>query len=191
MNKTSVNNTPVPEKEERVACVVCREPIHRGAKVCVHCGRVQDWTRHLTRWSTLAGAAVAVLSLVSAAFSLRELIPSPANLNVIPLTCESESIELAVSNLGDKPGMIRQVSLKFRVDGNLGDKKILLTAVQGEKIIAPHETNKIEYKRFIADAEAPFSPPSVGTNTCVYAISVQTVDFEATEAQQEVECYCP
>ena len=191
MNELPVNSTPAPDKEEKVACVVCREPIRLGAKVCVHCERAQDWTRHLIRWSTLAAAAVAVLSLVSAALSLRELVPRSANLSVIPLACESESVELAVSNLGDKPGMIRKVSLKFRVDGNLGDKKMLLAAMKGEKIIAPHETSNIEYKRFIADAEASFSVPSVDTKTCEYVISVQTADFEGIEAQQEVECHCP
>jgi predicted nucleic acid-binding Zn ribbon protein len=178
------------DKEEKVPCVVCQEPIRQGAKVCMHCDRVQDWTRHLMRWSTLAGAAVAVLSLVSAAFSLRELIPTPANLKVIPIACGSESVELAVSNLGDKPGMLQQVSLRFREDGKLGDKILLLTAVKGEKIIAAHKTNKLEYKWFVADTVASFSGRFMGTKDCAYVISVKTVDFEGVEVQQEVKCPC-
>jgi hypothetical protein len=191
MNDSPVDNSPVSEGEDRVPCVVCREPIRRGAKVCVNCERAQDWTRYLTRWSTVVGAAVALLSLASAALSLRQLIPSPANLSVMPLACESQLLELAVTNLGDKPGMIRQVSLDFRVNGKLVDKNILLTAMKGEKIIAAHQTNKLEYKRLVEGAPAPFAVPSAGVEKCVYVISVQTVDSEGTEELFEVECNCP
>lgn len=191
MNALIPDGAPALENEDMDSCVVCREPIRSGAKVCNHCKRSQNWTRHLLRWSTVAGAIVAVLSLVSTAISLRELIASPSDLKVIPLACGNESVELAVSNLGDKPGLIRQVALQIMANGSVLDKEVLLTAKQGDKIVKPHETQKIVYVMLVSDSPGPFPIPPVGIDTCTFVISVQTVDFEGNELKQKANCPCP
>ena len=162
MNALNPNGNGTPAHDEKIPCVVCREPILPGAKVCVHCNRSQNWTRHLMRWSTIAGAIVAVMSLVSTSISLRGLISSPANLKVIPLACEKESVALAVSNLGDKPGMVRRVAVQIMADGSLLQKEAVLTAASGQKIVKPHETEKIEYVMLSSGLPIPLPIPSVG-----------------------------
>lgn len=142
------------------------------------------------RWSTIAGAIVAVMSLVSTSISLRELISSPANLKVIPLACEKESVELAVSNLGDKPGMVRRVAVQIMADGGLLENEFVLSATSGEKIVKPHETEKIEYVMLSSGLPIPLPIPSVGVEKCTLIIAVQTVDFEGSELKQEVRCPC-
>lgn len=176
----------------KVPCVVCREPILCGAKVCNHCKRSQDWTRYLIRGSTFVGAAVAVLSLVSAAYSLTELIVVPAELGVLSKACTDESLELAVTNLGDRPAMLTQVALRLRLGGDITDKSMKLTAVQGEEIVAPHATQKITYARKLAnDTPASLADASANTENCAYIVDIETVDFEDNEKTFVVECPCP
>jgi hypothetical protein len=142
------------------------------------------------RWSTIAGAIVAVMSLVSTSISLRGLISSPANLRVIPLACEKESVELAVSNLGDKPGMVRRVAVHILADGRLLQNEAILTAKSGEKIVKPHETEKIEYVMLSSGLPIPLPIPSVGVEKCTMIIAVQVVDFEGGDSELEVKCPC-
>ena len=176
---------------EKVPCVVCREPILRGAKVCNHCKRSQDWTRYLIRGSTFVGAAVAVLSLVSAAYSLTELIVVPAELSVLSKACTNESLELAVTNLGDRPAMLTRVALRLRLGGDITEKSMKLTAVQGEEIVAPHATQKITYARMVAGTSASLSDASANSENCAYIVGIETVDFEDNEKNYVVDCPCP
>ena len=177
--------------DEKQPCVVCREPILLGAKVCNHCRKAQNWTRHLTRWGTMVGAGVASLSLVSGAFSLRELMTDPAKLRVIPKDCQRRSLELAVTNLGDKPAMVRRAILELKLDGTVSGEEMPLTVSEGEEIIAPHDTHRIIYKRMVHDTPADFFAPLVGVTSCGYIVSVETVDFEGNTKSLMMTCPCP
>lgn len=189
-SETAKAEVPAPS-DDKVPCVVCKEPIIRGAKVCNQCDRAQDWTRYLTRWGAIAAAAVAVLSLLSTADSLRGLIEDPANLRVMPRDCQLQSLELAVTNLGDRPAMLRRVSLKLKLDDVLDDEEMRLTASNGEEIIAPHDTHRVIYKRQVHGADAPLLSPAVGVKTCTYVVSIESADFEGNERTLSAECSCP
>lgn len=188
-NKTG--QVEASKADDKIPCVVCKESILRGAKVCNHCNKDQGWTRHLTRWATMAGAAVTVLSLLSAADSLRKLTTDPANLRVIPKACQRRSLELAVTNLGDRPAMVQRVILKLKLDDLLSDKEMPLTLSKGKEMFAPHDTEMVTYKYLVHDTAAEILPPLVGVKACSYVVSIETTDFEGNSRTLPAECLCP
>jgi predicted nucleic acid-binding Zn ribbon protein len=188
---------PRGEQGRKVHCVVCREPIQQGAKICIHCSNAQNWTRHLTRWGTLAGAVVGVVSVATAAYSLSRLVPASARISAVPLACERESVRIAFTNLGDKAGLVRAVVLSLRIDGALGERSVLTSTPDGEKaggdnfVIEPGKTRAIVYRWQTAGAAGSIPVPRVGTHRCMYSVAVETVDFEGASKSIALQCSCP
>src|SRR5215470_14356970 len=99
-------------------CIMCREPIEAGAKICTHCNSYQGWWgRNLARGTLVIGAIAALLPLFSAASSLREIVLErhKADIHVRAASCQTDRIELAIANLGRGAGLIGDVILA--VDG--------------------------------------------------------------------------
>jgi hypothetical protein len=174
-----------------VRCVVCQEDIRRGAKVCTHCKSAQDFTRHIARWSTVAAAVLGVGSLVSAAYSLWKLVPSPARIEAIALSCQRDLVSLALVNVGDRPGAVRSVALQ--VTSAAGPTApIELSPERGDEnlVIESGRTATVNYVYRIAGAPSPFSPGSTGER-CRYVLSVGAVDFSGKTVPSTTECDCP
>ncbi len=172
-------------------CIVCREDIRAGARVCTHCDSAQDWTRHLARWSTVAAAVLGLGSLVSAAYSLWKLVPSPAKIEAITLSCRKDSISLALVNVGDKPGAVRNVTLRIKSAGKSMDPISLSSERREENpIIEAGKTAAINYIYRIANAPSPFPAVPAGAS-CQYFLSVGVADFSGTAVPATTQCDCP
>lgn len=172
-------------------CVVCREDVRLGAKVCTHCQSAQDWTRHLARWSTVAAAVLGLGSLVSAAYSLWKLVPSPAKIEAIVLNCQKDSVSLALVNVGDKPGAVRSVALQIKSAARSMDPIMLSPERRDENpIIEAGKTATVNYIYRIANAPLPFPSPPTGA-PCKYFVSIGVVDFSGTAVPATTQCDCP
>jgi hypothetical protein len=171
-------------------CVVCQEDIRQGARLCTHCDSAQDWTRHLARWSTLAAAVLGVGSLVSAAYSLWKLVPSPAKIEAVTLSCQHDSVSLALVNVGDKPGAVRSVSLQVK-SATESKGPIPLSALRGDEnpIIEAGKSATLSYVNRVANARSPFPRPPGGS--CQYVLSIGAVDFRAGNVPFTTQCDCP
>ena len=172
-------------------CVACKESIKLGASVCTHCGSVQNWTRHILRWSALGAALVAIIPLWSAAWSLREFIPRRADLRVIPIACTISEVKLAVTNLGSQPGIIEQSQFQWFVDGASKPVEIELEIGERQLIIRPGEASILTLKPAIGGVPAnlPKRPPIA--KDCYYQITFNATDFESNKSTLEVNCPCP
>lgn len=172
-------------------CVVCREDIRAGAKVCTHCDSAQDWTRHLARWSTVAAAVLGLGSLISAAYSLWKLVPSPAKVEAIVLSCRKDSVSLALVNVGDKPGAVRNVTLQIKSSAQSMDPILLSPERRDENpIIEGGKTATVNYIYRIADVPSPFPPLPTGAS-CQYFLSAGVVGFSGATDRATTQCDCP
>ena len=178
-------------------CVVCREEIIAGARLCTHCNTPQGWSRHVVGVASVAGAVVTVLSLVGAAVSLggawqtlQKLVPAPAKLTAIARACGRDTVELGVANLGDKPALLQSVTLRLRLDGSLREP-VPLTAVAGAEIIEPHKMQPITYEHRVSGAVSPLRPTLTGVAACDYLITVETATIEGPGRPVEMTCACP
>lgn len=171
-------------------CVVCREDIRQGARVCTHCDSTQDWTRHLARWSTLAAAVLGVGSLASAAYSLYKLVPSPARIEAVALSCQSDMVSLALVNVGDKPGAVRSVSLQVKTaTESKGPIPLSAFHVDQNPIIEAGKSATLRYVYRLENAPLKF-PRSEG-GSCEYVLSIAAVDFRAGDVPLTTKCDCP
>ena len=149
------------------------------------------------RWSTLAGAIVGVASLASAAHTLTKLVPTSARLSAIPVACEREIVRIALTNLGDRAGLVRSVGLTLRLDGVPGESAVLAPigeSVPSDKdkvLVEPGKARVIAYAWQIAGAPGAIPVPTVGSHKCTYSMLVDTVDFEGNNRAIPLECSCP
>lgn len=180
-----------PSAEEMVQCVVCQEDIRRGSRICKHCKSAQDFTRHLTRWSSVAAAALSVGSLVTAAYSLWKLVPSPAKIEAIALSCQKDSVKLALVNVGDKTGVVRSVDLQIESATAKPDQISLSPeSFDAKLIIESGKSSTVDYVYRVSNSPAPF-PLAPGATACRYVLSIGAVDFSGKTAPSKAECECP
>lgn len=177
--------------EEMVRCVVCQEDIRRGSKLCKHCKSAQDFTRVLARLSTVTAAVLSVGSLVTAAYSLWKLVPSPAKIEAIALSCQKDSVKLALVNVGDKTGVVRSVDLQIEsATAKPGQISLSPERFDEKLIIEPGKSGTVDYSYRVSNSPVPF-PFAPGAGTCRYVFSIGAVDFSGKTAPSKAECECP
>jgi hypothetical protein len=108
-------NSPVDPKSPGppVECVMCREPVRPGARICTHCNSFQDWKRYFSVGSTVLALLVALLSVATtAAPALQRIFTRDrSDLRVALLSTEGREGSASVINSGNKPGFIGQIYL--------------------------------------------------------------------------------
>jgi hypothetical protein len=171
-------------------CIVCREPLQPGAQFCVQCKNWQDWTRHLTRWSVVAAAMVALIPLWTAAVSLYSIAFGHADLKVQALSCSAQEITLAVTNSGRRAGILVRSSLVVEMDGESVGSSMLLQPAKEHSLVRPKESFVLSLKPQIegVPTSAPLNP---GGRVCTYHIDSVIQSFEERSETLRTSCRCP
>ena len=172
-------------------CKACQELIKPKAKVCIHCGGSQGWTRNLFRWSAILAAAAAIIPLWSAALSLRELLPRRADLRVFPISCNVNEINLAVSNLGGQPGVLGEGEFLLFIGGENKPFNFKLSSEDKQEIIIPGDAVILSLKPSIAGVSSKLPAYPSKIEECFYQIIVSTYDFKGNTSKISVSCPCP
>ena len=98
-------------------CCQCRLPIPKGAKLCSHCESYQDIRRNLPTSSTVLALLIALLSVGSSTFPmLRQAFHKPhAEVEISSPVIDDQTVQMVVTNLGDRPGVIFGGTLESKV----------------------------------------------------------------------------
>jgi hypothetical protein len=181
-HETSISTKP---------CIVCREPIQGGARLCVHCHSAQDWTRYILRWTGVWTAMLALLPLWSGALALREIAfhDHKAEIRLEPITCTRDMIVIAVTNSGDRPGIISQSTLNVAIDKQVANEKFNLVPRTGSQIVKPGETFTLELEPRVEGILAPLPIPN-SRSECEYRIITRIDSFERNWHPLMVSCPC-
>lgn len=110
---------------EAMKCIECRKEIIAGARLCVECGSLQDWRRHVKTWTPLLGFVLAFLAFV---FSIAPqfksaFFPSSPKFSAYIRAVSERSITFDISNLGERRLIVDPV-LKC-VSGDRIDEEIV------------------------------------------------------------------
>lgn|GEM_PF-4294979 len=195
---TEAESASKPEHDPKQAdadskpCIACRESIQRDASVCVHCKSAQDWTRHILRWTAVWTAALALLPLWSGALALREIaFPNhKAAVKFHPISCTKEVVILAVTNSGDRPGIISEFSLNILVDNRLAKETFDLIPRTERRVVLPGETFTLELEPRVEGVLAPLPTPKRFLKTCEYRILTRVAAFDLSAYPTTVSCPC-
>src|SRR6185295_5160288 len=130
---------------DTIPCVVCREPIRRGAHRCIHCQSAQDWTRYVARWSSFWTAVLALVPLWSGALALRQLAfpDHRPNVRIRPIACTEQGLVLAITNSGKGPGLFGESTLRVEVGGQAASETFALMPAADQRIAMPDTTSTL------------------------------------------------
>jgi hypothetical protein len=187
-----VSGVPSKPLIPTVPCVACQEPIRRGASICTHCDSVQNVTRYLFRWSTLVTAAVALLPLWQGAQALRQ-IANPdhhAQVEFIAMACTRDHVVLAVTNSGDRPGIISAVTLHVFVDGKEPNAPFTLTPPASQRVVEPGRTLTLELSPTVEGVPTQFPEAPDTQAICEYRISIEVYAFAKGDSSMTLSCPC-
>ena len=102
--------------KSNVLCVVCKSPIHEGAKVCIQCKSTQDWTRYVFQWKEFIAVLVAVIPLFAGAYSLYQIATKVEKPKVkfFAVECNRNEVTLALANDGNAMALLSRPELFLR-----------------------------------------------------------------------------
>ncbi len=105
------------EKPE-IQCIICKEPITKGAKKCIRCSSFQDWRRHISISVSVIGLIVAFSSLIGGfaalKFSFPSIFPTVENVSIGWSSTKPGDMQIWVVNQGNGAAMLqREVSVNL------------------------------------------------------------------------------
>lgn len=123
--------------------MACLEPIASGARKCIHCGSYQNWRRFLnvgTGMLSLMVALVSVLTVAVPVFKSALTVQQP-EMHYSFLRYRSRTMEVICSNLGQRPGILKRVTLNVLEEGRESELfPVDLTWEVSDPIVRPQES---------------------------------------------------
>jgi hypothetical protein len=191
---TKVDPSVNPSVASAVECIVCREPIKPQAQICIHCKSAQNWTRHVIRWSVLVGGLLTLLPLWSGAWSLNKLAfpRHHVDIRIQPIKCAVDTVELAITNRGDRAGFVGDFNLDVEVNRKTLNHFILAPKNQEATLLKPSDTVRLSLEPQSADVAVSLPAlPKHSTDICEYHISTQVNAFDNLPTTSDIFCACP
>lgn len=143
---------PTLPRSVTISCPVCAEPIRKFATVCTHCKADFSWRRYLGMSTTTLALLTALVSVTgTVAPQIAKLFqPNESKISGVFIEAsavKSRTLTLWVSNEGLRPGMVRYLVFKVRMDSRAGNKSGfgVLFPVGGPKILTPGASERIDF----------------------------------------------
>jgi len=193
MNDTSKNSSPHGEKGGAISdprCVICRSIIFKGAKKCIECDSYQNGLyRFFVGFDIKSIVTIIPIATLAFVFVKDQMVTQQADIRIAPLSCQEDSITVAVANLGNRDALFAGVELVSEGSPsiNLGFNQLQ----QSELLVKQSETRV--YKLNIHDNQGV----SMGLNlekkedNCLYKLRVRALDFEQSVDELKPVCACP
>jgi len=178
---------------DTIPCVVCREPIRRGAHRCIHCQSAQDWTRYVARWSSFWTAVLALVPLWSGALALRQLAfpDHRPNVRIRPIACTEQGLVLAITNSGKGPGLFGESTLRVEVGGQAASETFALMPAADQRIAMPDTTSTLRLEPRSGATPVPLPTANGHGTSCEYQVTIRIDSFEGPASMIPLTCPCP
>ena len=172
-------------------CKLCKEEIKDDAKVCIHCGSLQNWKRYLN-FSSL------ILSLVIAAFTVfgftypylkEKLQPLKTQLSATIMGTSKEYLYLFVSNTGNRAGSIKDVFFTdFAVSKKLNRRShdFFAQSLKEFKVIQPGQSQiiKLDIKNAPMVFPEYLDDPKLNEFKSVCRLRIDAVAFDGSTIEE-------
>lgn len=148
----------------------------------------------MTRLGAGAAAILTIASLITAAWSLTKLVPSPTQIEAVALSCDRNGVKLALANVGGKPGVVQAVDLQIVGGAATGDLLRLFPETDGHNdklVVEPGKTSTLTYRYKVVNTPAPIPYPESATKECRSLLTITAVDFSGTTKLSKAVCDCP
>ena len=175
-----------PPPVGEVPCRECRNPIPVGARKCAKCTSFQDWRRPVFVWSGMFTAALALLPLWTGALSLWSLaVKSPARIEVLPIACRSNRLEIYARNVGQQEAILGDPKVETYDGTTWQPFDFAYVLSKEERIATPGKGNFINLS---PPEEGSF--PVTGTGTCRLRAVLPILGAGSGESRVEATCSC-
>jgi len=179
------------KEESKAECIICKNELKKGAIKCVQCGSFQHrWRRILAGIDLKSLVALVPILTLSFVFVKDQLVDHKSDLRIAALSCsDGESIRIAVSNLGDRPAVIREkVKYHIIVNGKEDEAKFMVLKTPNLQLIKPGEhiiSDLIAWTGANTDAPIVKCPPG---SACEYKIIFSIIGFDHKPYSLQVPC---
>src|SRR5882724_7238207 len=140
-------------------CILCREQIPSGAKICTKCDSYQDWRRYFGVSSTVLSLLVALVSVLTVAVPVvrNALTPDRSDVRCSVLEWSAGGVTLVVSNRGVRPAILKNLRLK-PVTSTGRETNIIFAADFADPLLEPGKFRTVRFHRVIGSVQADLDP---------------------------------
>ncbi len=174
--------------KDLMQCPVCRNTIPQGARKCTKCNSYLNWRRYLNVSETSLALVVALISVISvAAPNLNDWLTEDfSELHAETRQVYRESLELFISNRGNKTGRIISVSLGATTRSGSNPNPLTLE-IAHDGLVPPAESTVVHLTVHPEQVLQFLSWPFAEIEGCSLRVSV----VEHRQAPKLVDVGCP
>jgi hypothetical protein len=124
--------------------------------------------------------------------ALRELAfpHHKADIKFHAIACTKERIFLAVTNSGDRAGIMTEFSLRLVADSHVAGEEFALMPRKERRVVLPGETFTLELEPRIEGVLASLPAPGGLLTACEYRITTSVDAFDLGSSLTTVSCPC-
>jgi len=115
---------------------------------------------------------------------------SHAEVKVQALTCDTAFVMLAVTNTGERAGILGRSSLLVQMDGRPVGEPIPLHPIDEHAVVRPQEAFVLKLQPRVEGVASGLPMPADATR-CRYQISTTVSGFDGSSHDEFVTCPCP
>lgn len=184
-------------------CKSCKQPIAEAATKCHHCGTSQGFDITANKVSLYVGTVIAVISLATMGYESAKKIFKEEKAELIAYVpgVDYEQFNLVISNTGNKPGVIYDLTIKYppAIECSGGDQWTMHRIDMSNHVVEPNKTITVSqeikglYKAFSGFDPHVLSDPNLSKQLedfKVCSADLTYLDFDGTHKTLKVKFHC-
>jgi hypothetical protein len=186
-------STAVPDEAvaaSPVPCRVCAQPIPAGAKKCTRCNEFQSPFWRVAAGLDLKGllALLPLLALIYA-FLAERVEPKNAKLQIFPIGCTRDTVEVFGSNVGNRAAAVTAAGYSV---GNRADGKLLPQGDAVTRVFAANDSHVARWKVDLRKEPGGLAPHGASEVAgCQVTLRFAVLEFNGRTREIEAKCVCP
>ncbi len=161
-----------------VICKICLSEMKVGAKKCLICNSYQDWRRYFNNSVMILSLLIALISVITTGGPIIKslFVQDRSAVHFSILNCENDKIQIVSSNLGNRAGILKGVTLNI-LSNDTEKKSVVLTWGNENPVVKPGYLKVFELRRLSSGIPIDFLLASNSTDQIRYELDFEVISF--------------